>query len=59
MWLPAVGLGRDPTGSVEKERLSTTIGATNRSNCRLRSLEDVLGAFVIRVALERTWQLLT
>ena len=32
-----------------------TSGITNRKKCRLRSLEGVFGALVIRAALERTW----
>lgn len=34
------------------KRLCTTIEASNRSKSRLRSLEGVFGAFMIRVALE-------
>ena len=34
------------------ERLCAAIGASNRTKSRLRSLEGVFGAFMIRVALE-------
>ena len=33
------------------ERLCAAIGASNRTKSRLRSLEGVFGAFMIRVAL--------
>ena len=38
------------------KRLCTTIGASNRSKSRLRSLESVFGALMIRVALEKLRQ---
>ena len=49
MWVFAVHWTCPP------RRLCMTSGITNRNKCRLRSLEGVFGALVIRAALERTW----
>lgn len=49
MWVFAVHWTCPP------RRVCMTGGITNRNECRLRSLEGVFGALVIRAALEKTW----
>ena len=52
VWL-FVSISADSDVMPRTQRLCAAIGASNRTKSRLRSLEGVIGALMIRVALEK------